>query len=229
MKNYELLFVIPSSITNKETATNLQEVKENISKLGGNILETLLEQPFLAKTETSKEEDSEELNNLPIIKRKLAYPIKKHRFGFYCLLNFSIEPEKIKEVDDYLKRNENIIRHLVSQAEPVTKKEIELLEKLAQRRKAEQEKKEKQQKEVEEEKVEKKEAVFEKPSKEAGEIKEKKEEKAPEKKKEEKNLEKKSEKEEAKEEKSTSKKRKKKIKLEDLEDKLDEILEDTMI
>lgn len=200
MNNYELLYILPVNITGEEIKSAFLEVEKNILKMGGKKLETLLNHPFLVKAETSKGENVEELKNLPIVKRRLAYPIKKNRVGYYCLFNFSSDSDKVKEIDSYLRMNNIIIRHLIIRADAMTKDEIQLLEKLFARKRAEQEKQEKEKKEKS------------KPKEERKKIKPVSE---PEKKKE------------IKEEKTTVKK--KKIRLEDLEEKLNEILEDTSI
>ena len=226
MKNYELLYILPASMAGKEIKTVFLEVEKSILKMGGEKLETLLDHPFLIKAEVSKEEESEELKDLPIVKRKMAYLVKKNKFGFYCLFNFSGEPESIKEIENYLRMNNNVLRHLIIQADPMSKEGRKELEKLFTRKRAEQEKekaKEKKKERKTEKETEKpQELKVDKPIKKE-EI-EKKEEEVKEEIKEEK-----TEKDDAKkvdEEKRTTKK---KMKLEDLEDKLDEILEDTKI
>lgn len=266
MKNYELLYILPANMTGKEIAANFKEINKNIEKFGGKMLETLVDHPFLIKNEISKEEESEELRGLTIIKKKLAYPIEKNKVGFYCLVNFSIEGEKLKELDTYLKMNAAILRHLIVQEDPMSKEGLAELQKLFARKRAEQEKEEKEgrkeeiktpkkefreekkeikevQPEIKEEKKEtvkaevKEEKIEKEPAQEKKEeIKEEKPKKAAKKAKEEKieQEEVEEEKEEDKKEEKKGKKkddgkRKKKIKLEDLEDKLDEILEDTMI
>jgi len=268
MNNYELLYILPSGMTGIEIKSVFEEIEKEIKELGGKKLETLLDHPFLLKTEISKEEGSEELKNLPVIKRKLSYPIKKNRFGFYCLFNFKSEGKNIKEIDKYLKTNSNILRHILLQADPLAKEGLAQLQKLFARKRAEQEKESKKEelqtakeerekddrkvlrekKEVIEKEIEKKETTFlikkdkeealaiPDDKKEEGEKiivskKEIKEEKVEEKeiKEEVTDKEEKETMAEQPKEKKTSTKKKKKIKLEDLEDKLDEILEDTMI
>ena len=230
MNNYELLYILPANMAGKEIKSVFSEVEKNILKMGGEKLETLLDHPFLIKTEISKEEESEELKGLPIVKRKMAYYIKKNKFGFYCLFNFSSEPENIKEIENYLRMNNNILRHLILQADPMSKEGRKELEKLFKRKRAEQEK-EKVKDKKEERKAEKEikkpqELKIEKPIE-----KEKIEEKV----KEIKETKEKIKKEDAKKDdtkedaKEKDSKKKKKMKLEDLEDKLDEILEDTKI
>ena len=242
MKNYELLYILPSSMTGEEVKTAFMEVEKNILKLGGKKLETLLDHPFLVKAETLKE-NTEELKGLPIIKRRLAYPIKKNRTGFYCLFNFSSEPCGVKEIDNYLRMNNAVIRHLTIQADPITKEKIQLLEKLFARKKAEQEKEKKEKSKPKEKEEVKKEKII--PKKEdieiAGKEKIEEEKKVTEEIKETKDThplplsrgeskeEKKKPEEEEKEVKEKTAAKKKKIKLEDLEEKLDEILEDTSI
>jgi len=142
MKNYEILYILPSTMTGKEIKSNFLEIEKEIENLGGNKLETLLNHPFLLKTEVSKEEDSEELKGLPVIKRKLAYVIKKNRFGFYCLFNFSAEEQSIKEIDTYLRINDNILRYIMLQIDPMDAENLKQLQKLFARKKSEQDKNE---------------------------------------------------------------------------------------
>ena len=248
MNNYELLYILPSNMTGKEIKSVFGDIEKEILKMGGEKLETLLDHPFLSKTEVSKEEDTEELKNLPVVKRKLAYAIEKNRFGFYCLFNFSSEGNKLKEIDKYLKMNKNVLRHFILQADPMSKEGLAQLQKLFARKKTEQEKENKKEEAKTIEKTEKED------SKKISEIEDKKEKITPEEntrrkdedikgtdekiapeksdeKDKEKVSEEKEEKEEDKKEESKKKKinKKKKIKLEDLEDKLDEILDNPVI
>lgn len=244
MKNYELLYILPSGMTSKEIKENFLEIKENIIKLKGEMLETLLNHPFLLKSEISKDENAEELKDLPVTKRRLAYPIKKNRFGFYCLVNFKSDPENINEINNYLRMNRSIIRHLIIQEDPMSKKELEKLQGLFARKRAEQEKekreveeKEKREKtkKIEKEKALQKKKIIEEKKvaaekKEIGkEVGKEKVEQIKEKLAEKKIKDKTTEEKEEKTKKEETASKKKKIRLEDLEDKLDEILEDTMI
>ncbi len=228
MKNYELLYILPSNITSSEIKSKFLEIREAISKMGGKMLKTLPNHPFLVKSEFSKEE-LEELRDLPIIKRRLAYPIKKNRFGFYCLVNFSSSSEDVKKINEYLRMNTSVLRHIIIQADPMTEEELKKLEELFARKKAEQEKEEKkkaaERQESKEVRKEKEVAESEKKTEEkvAAAKKEEKKEEEVEKEKEEKEKEEKEKKEES------PKKGKKKIKLEELEDKLDEILNETVL
>jgi ribosomal protein S6 len=46
-------------------------------------------------------------------KRKLAYTIKGHTSGEYAIWYFSVIPEKIKEINEKMKHSEFVIRHLI--------------------------------------------------------------------------------------------------------------------
>ena len=244
MNNYELLYILPSAMTGAEIKATFLEIEKKIEGFGGKKLITLLDHPFLLKTEVSKEEASE-LKDLPIIKKKLAYPIKKNRFGFYCLCNFSSDGKILQELDKYFRMNNNVLRHIIVQGDSMNKEELKQLQKLFARKKAEQDKEEMATTKEETKKIETPKEIkkVEAPEKETEEIeapekvkevkapeKDTKKIEAPEKIKEVEAPEKVKEKEEkSKEEKKTTKNKKAKIKLEDLEEKLDEILEDTML
>jgi len=260
MKNYELLYILPASETSEEIVKNFQEVEKQIEKFGGKMLTTLLEHPFLTKAGMSRDEEPEELKVIPIVKRKLAYTIKHEKFGYYCLVNFEAEEKKILDIDEYLRLSSVVLRHIITQADPMSQEQLDLLQTLFARKKAEQDKEEAEQKEsasIKEEpkRIFKKEPVAEEAPAEAAREEVKAE--AVEEKAEAKEAEVKAEvapvKEEAKEETKEAAKevkekkakeakkeedavkedkkstRKSKIKLEELEDKLDEILEDTIV
>lgn len=60
--------------------------------------------------------------------RKLAYPIKKRKRGFYVLTYFHGEPERIKDIERDCHLSEHVLRVLVTQAEDLS---IERMEKIA--------------------------------------------------------------------------------------------------
>ena len=45
--------------------------------------------------------------------KKLAYPIQKKNRAYYFWIIFQAEAKKITQLDNFLKLNENIIRHLL--------------------------------------------------------------------------------------------------------------------
>ena len=88
---YELLYIVPSPLTEKDLPIVSEKVKIFVEKLGGKIL---------------KEEN---LGN-----KKLAYQIKQNFRGFYVLVNFEMETEKIKELNNKLKLMPEILRHMIT-------------------------------------------------------------------------------------------------------------------
>ncbi len=89
-KVYELTYIINPNLSEREVAVQSDKVRSFINGLGG-------------------EMKSEKLNE----KRKLAYPIKKQSFGFYATAEFSLEPEKISELEKQIKLEQRVIRHLI--------------------------------------------------------------------------------------------------------------------
>jgi small subunit ribosomal protein S6 len=45
--------------------------------------------------------------------RRLAYEIKKSKEGYYALMNFTAEPEVVKELDRVCGINERMLRHMI--------------------------------------------------------------------------------------------------------------------
>ena len=108
MKTYELTYIISSEITSEEAGAMAKEVNSLIESKEGTILRS--ENP-VAKT--------------------LSYPIKKFGSGYFVVLEFSAEPEKIKELGEKLKNDKKILRHLVIIKRPArTRKERKSVRKL---------------------------------------------------------------------------------------------------
>jgi small subunit ribosomal protein S6 len=51
-------------------------------------------------------------------RRRLAYPIERHRDGLYFFLDLSLTPQSVLEVDRNLKVTEEVIRHLIVKRDP---------------------------------------------------------------------------------------------------------------
>jgi len=88
-KKYELVIISRLNPKIKKGELDLEKIKTVISKSG----KVLQEDNWGKKT--------------------LAYPIKKETSGYYYLLTFEIGPEKVSQLDNILKLNENIIRYLL--------------------------------------------------------------------------------------------------------------------
>ncbi len=57
--------------------------------------------------------------------RRLAYPIKKKNDGFYLILRFTASPETIKPIEDILRREEEVLRFLVTGRKEAVPEEAE--------------------------------------------------------------------------------------------------------
>jgi len=51
-------------------------------------------------------------------RRRLAYPIERHRDGIYFFLDLSLTPQTVLEIDRNLKVTEEVIRHLLVKRDP---------------------------------------------------------------------------------------------------------------
>lgn len=94
MPKYELMYILSSAVSDNDVPTVSTEVDKFITDNGG----TLLAQEMLGK-------------------KKLAYPIKKTRNGFYVLRVFEMEGSKLQPLDNKLRSMEPIIRYLAVNVE----------------------------------------------------------------------------------------------------------------
>ena len=94
MREYELLYMIRTDITEEQTEATI------------------------AKFEGIMTANGVEITNVDRWgKRKLAYIIdKKHRDGFYVLVKFNGTPEAVKEIDRLMKIDETVLRHMITRA-----------------------------------------------------------------------------------------------------------------
>ncbi|MBI1987415.1 MAG: 30S ribosomal protein S6 [Nitrospinae bacterium] len=90
MHLYENIFILKPDLNEGEIEEGINRVKDLITKNGGEI----------TKVENWG-------------KKRLAYPIRKNRFGHYVFLTFRGTPFLISELERYYKLNENVIRPLV--------------------------------------------------------------------------------------------------------------------
>lgn len=134
MTNYELVCVLPGTLTEGEVKPILEKVKEAVSGEGGENIEV-----------TTQE------------KTKLNYPVKHIRYGYYEIFTFEAEPEKIKALQKRINLIPEILRALINKYSPeVRKRDLEIKAKMQTRRLAnEATKASKEEKEVQGEEVEK--------------------------------------------------------------------------
>jgi small subunit ribosomal protein S6 len=102
MKKYELMFILSPNLTEDEVNTEAKKTIDQISKLGievGQIVD--------------------------LGKKKLAYAIKKQRHGYYQLVEFSSEGSVLKEVNDTLRLDQTVLRHLITEKPEKSPEQIE--------------------------------------------------------------------------------------------------------
>lgn len=89
MKNYELLSVLPGTLTEEEAQTIAAQIKETIEKNGGK--EVTLEYSG---------------------KSRLAYPMKHIRYGYFFISTFVAEESDTRIIQDKIRFINNILRFI---------------------------------------------------------------------------------------------------------------------
>jgi len=90
MNNYEIMFIVKSTIEKDEVTKIADYLKKVITDHKG-------------KVETFKD----------LGQKQFAYPIKKEVSGYYFVMNLVASSEAIKEFDRKAAIEENLIRHLI--------------------------------------------------------------------------------------------------------------------
>ena len=96
MKTYELTYIITSEITSEEAEAKGKEIESVVRSKEGIILK----------------------QSNPIAKT-LAFPIVKRASGFFGVVEFQLEPEKLVELKEVIANDKKIIRHMAIIKEPV--------------------------------------------------------------------------------------------------------------
>lgn len=94
MRSYELMAVLAPDIAEEAMPGELERITGYITTGGGQVTELVTTSPWG--------------------RRRLAYPIRDYRDGFYALYNFSAEPEQIDELERELRLNNQVLRSLVT-------------------------------------------------------------------------------------------------------------------
>ncbi len=89
MKKYELIYITDPEKSDEQVEAVIGEIKAFIEKESGTV--DLVEQWG---------------------KRKLAYAVKKNRYGFYTLIHYSCPPDINSKVELHLKHNESVIKYI---------------------------------------------------------------------------------------------------------------------
>lgn len=90
MKNYEIMFILSTQLTDEEKQAKVKFVEE-----------------ILAKSEAA------EIKTEVWGERKLAYPIDKKENGYYVLTTFQIDGIKLAEVEARLNIEDSILKYMI--------------------------------------------------------------------------------------------------------------------
>lgn len=91
MPRYELMYILASSVSDDQVPDVTGQITQIVSDFGGT-----------------------DVQETQLGKKKLAYPIKKTRNGFYGVVNFSMEGPKINDLDAKIRTQKNtIIRYIL--------------------------------------------------------------------------------------------------------------------
>lgn len=94
MRNYELMYIINTSVDDEKRPAVIEKYKQIIVDNGGEIVKV------------------DEWG-----KRRLAYEVNKNREGYYVLMNFKSSTGACQELERLIKIDEEILKHLVIRLE----------------------------------------------------------------------------------------------------------------
>jgi len=94
-RDYELGFILNPEVSEDETRALLERVEQIVATYGGQIVK---------------------INQWG--RRRLAYPIERHRDGFYVFLDMILTPETVSELERTLTVSEIVLRHMVKRRDP---------------------------------------------------------------------------------------------------------------
>lgn len=94
MHNYEVTFIVHPDVEDEGMTGVVEKVSQFITGGGGQITN---------------------VNRWG--RRRLAYPIRKQREGYYVLMHVQLDPQSINELERSLKLTEEVIRYLLVRGE----------------------------------------------------------------------------------------------------------------
>ncbi len=102
-RDYELAFILNPEVNEEQTQAILGRVNQVVANYGGRIVK---------------------VNQWG--RRRLAYPIERHRDGLYVFIDMILTPETVTELDRTLRVSEEVLRHMMKRRDPkVVQKERE--------------------------------------------------------------------------------------------------------
>lgn len=100
MRLYETIFIIQPELSEEDVEEHIKRVENLVTRLGGEILTT------------------ERWG-----KKRLAYEINKHRYGYYVLLRLRGNPTLLPELERHYRLTEGILRSMVIRLKAEPKEE----------------------------------------------------------------------------------------------------------
>jgi small subunit ribosomal protein S6 len=94
LRDYELVMIVSPEVADEAIPATVERVQQFIAEQGGEV---------------------KEVN--PWGRRRLAYPIERHREGSYVVAQLTLDPQRLTALEENLKLAEDVIRHLVVKLE----------------------------------------------------------------------------------------------------------------
>lgn len=110
MNTYELLYMVPPALAENEVGDVSANIQKMVVTIGGKVVKE---------------------NRWGV--RRLAYPIDNFHQAHYVLLDLEMEPAMVDQLEQRLRREATVLRHIVTATRPKTEKELEAGRRLARR------------------------------------------------------------------------------------------------
>lgn len=94
MRDYELVMIVSPEVEDEAVQSTVERVQQFIAEQGGQVKEVT-----------------------PWGRRRLAYAIERHLEGSYVVAQLSLDPQRLKALEENLESAEDVIRHLVVKLE----------------------------------------------------------------------------------------------------------------
>jgi len=94
LRDYELVIVVSPEVTDEAVPSTVERVQQFVAEQGGEVKEVT-----------------------PWGRRRLAYPIERHREGSYVVAQLSLDPQRLRALDENLRLADDVIRHLLVKIE----------------------------------------------------------------------------------------------------------------
>lgn len=94
-RDYELAFILNPEVSEEETRAVLDRVEQIVATHDGQVVR---------------------VNQWG--RRRLAYPIERHRDGFYVFIDMILTPETVTELERTLRVSEVVLRHMMKRRDP---------------------------------------------------------------------------------------------------------------